>query len=162
MVFRISENLVIDIEKTVMKNKKEIIVRISSIKKDDTEIYKNIKGKVVTTTSGNLVIKLPDEKLINITENQDVIDYICNQKRQAVTLNPIRLYTSWYKNSNNVKKKRVECGLSQLELEKLSGLTERSLYKIEKYGIEKSSISNAYALAKFFKCDIEDLLDEEV
>lgn len=162
MLFTIPErNIDINIDKSVIEEA-NVIVDISFIKKNDEIFYQKVKGNVLKTKSGKLVIKLPDAVLFDITDQQDMIDFICSERWVGKTRNPIRMYISAYKKANNLKKKRIELGISQEELAQRTLLSKRIIQGYEQNGVENASIYKVYKLSQTLDCSIEDLLDEEI
>ena len=61
---------------------------------------------------------------------------------------------------NSLKEKRLERGLSQSELSKISGVNLRTLkaYEQNKIALESVQAGTLYLLARTLNCTIEDLL----
>ena len=60
--------------------------------------------------------------------------------------------------SKRIKKTRIKNGLTQLDLSKKSGLTLRTIQRIEN-GIYVPSTVLALKIAKTLKCNVEDLFE---
>lgn len=62
---------------------------------------------------------------------------------------------------NIVKSRRLDCGLTQQELEDRSGVTQSMISKLEKGTAANISIEALRKLAKALDCCLVDLLPEE-
>ena len=65
------------------------------------------------------------------------------------------------KQTTNLKQKRLEAGLSQSELSKLSGIPVRTIqqYEQRQKNINSAKVESVLSISKALSCDINDILE---
>ena len=82
---------------------------------------------------------------MDIMQFVDTVNNIYFQKRQTT----------------NLKQKRLEAGLSQSELSKLSGVPVRTIqqYEQRRKNINSAKVESVLSISKALSCDINDILE---
>ena len=82
---------------------------------------------------------------MDIMQFVDTVNDIYFQKRQTT----------------NLKQKRLEAGLSQSELSKLSGIPVRTIqqYEQRQKNINSAKVESVLSISKALSCDINDILE---
>lgn len=151
-------NMDVDIKKSYLEGK-NILVK-ATIKKDNEII--DVEGEV-SSDKNKIFLDFNNEYHIDITDHQEIVDTIWDKTWIGKTLIPLQIYTSEYKNSTRLKKKRLELGLSQSEF---SNLIEINIKLLQKYESDPAAINSGKTIvickiAKKLSCKAEELLEIE-